>query len=102
MNEGPLIGEISVSNVSIQPRILYSEYLERSVVIDIYLPAGILSQDDPDLLLINDGQDLVSVNFGNLVNKLITSGNITPFMSVGIHCGPDRLNEYGTICRADY
>lgn len=77
---------------------MYSEYLEREVIIDAYLPIAIDNTKSYDLLLINDGQDLRTMNF----NALLNSGNTGPLICIGIHASADRLNEYGTIYRADY
>lgn len=98
----------TVSQPATQPSILterktiYSDYLEREVLIDIYLPTVPVAAEDVALLLINDGQDLVRMNFGDILDSLVSSETIEPIMCVGIHCGIDRMNEYGTICQPDY
>jgi enterochelin esterase-like enzyme len=33
---------------------------------------------------------------------MIASGTIDPIMAIGIHCGADRMMEYGTVCSADF
>jgi len=81
--------------------VFYSEYLERDVIIDIYLPA-VLPAEIADLLLINDGQDLRTMNFSGVIDPLLRSKSIKPILCIGIHSGIDRMNEYGTMCRADY
>ncbi len=80
----------------------YSEYLERIVLLDIYLPTGVLQAEGLNLLLINDGQDLRTMDFESILNNLNAEGAIDPLFCVGIHCGPDRKNEYGTACQPDY
>lgn len=87
--------------LSIEQRVFYSEYLERDIIIDVYLPVD-LTTENVDLLLINDGQDLRTINFAELVDSLISSKAIKQVLCVGIHCGIDRMNEYGTSCCADY
>lgn len=96
------IEEISSSVAFTEQRLVYSEFLEREVIIDVYLPAQPVNENSFDLLLINDGQDLQTMNFASLLDSLITNEKITPLLCVGIHCGTNRMQEYGTICRADY
>ena len=103
MNEDNFkIDEIFSPAVITQQRLVYSEFLERDVVIDVYLPAPANGENVLDLLLINDGQDLQTMNFAALLDSLITTEKIAPLLCVGIHCGLNRIQEYGTICRADY
>ncbi len=81
---------------------LYSEFLERDVKLDIYLPADF----DPlvlySLLLINDGQDLPQMPFDTLLSELIITKQIESLIAIGIHCGVDRKMEYGTAYAADF
>ena len=79
-----------------------SDYLERRISVDIYLPTDVGLSDQVNLLLINDGQDLVTMGFENIFNSLLHQHQVEPIMCVGIHCGTDRINEYGTICQPDY
>jgi enterochelin esterase-like enzyme len=79
-----------------QRQILSSVYLKREVLIDFYLPPIIENLNGVNLLLINDGQDLSKMDFENMLNKLYNDGEIEPLFCVGIHCGADRKNEYGT------
>ncbi|WP_018615003.1 alpha/beta hydrolase [Segetibacter koreensis] len=87
----------------VEQRRIYSDYLERDVIVDIYLPISLLgTAEEIELLLINDGQDLRTMNFTSLIDSLLMSKSIRPVLCVGIHCGIDRMNEYGTICSVDY
>ncbi len=81
---------------------IYSEYLERKVFIDIYLPDGIISLEQVSLLLINDGQDLPKMPFDEILNDLWRQQVLEPLFCVGIHCGADRKMEYGTAYSADF
>lgn len=92
----------SLSAVTTERRIIYSDFLERDVIVDVYLPAHTLHLENASLLLINDGQDLVKMNFAAILDPLISSKKIEPVICVGIHCGADRRMEYGTACQADY
>jgi len=77
---------------SVKTQIIASAFLEREVTFDFYLPEKPLNEGE--LLLINDGQDLISMDFENILKDL--TDKITPLLCVGIYCGPDRKNEYGT------
>ncbi len=81
---------------------VYSDYLEREVECDIYLPKNVDSITHYSLLLINDGQDLVTMSFDIILNQLLESGELEPMICVGIHCGPDRKMEYGTAYSPDF
>jgi len=100
--ENLLMPEFNYPAIEVQELVLYSEYLERDVIVDVYFPGKDYTNEAFELLLINDGQDLRTMDFGELVDSLVTSGSIAPIVCVGIHCGSDRMNEYGTACRSDY
>lgn len=89
-------------SVVIKQRNIYSEYLEREVIVDLYIPIMHTGKSEVDLLLINDGQDLRTMEFGNILDQLLASKIISPLLCAGIHCGTDRMNEYGTAYRTDY
>ena len=78
-----------------QKQIISSIFLKREVLIDFYLPPS-KNPGNCNLLLINDGQDLITMDFKSILNKLYEGGKLQPLLCVGIHCGPDRKNEYGT------
>jgi enterochelin esterase-like enzyme len=79
-----------------------SKFLEREVLIDFYFPSGIPINGELNLLLINDGQDLVTMHFDNILDEVYAEGKTAPLLCAGIHCGPDRKNEYGTANVLDY
>ena len=90
-------------NTIIDSHILPSRFLKRKVIIDFYFPPGQNpGSEETDLLLINDGQDLVAMDFYTILNDLYSSNSIKPLLCVGIHCGPDRRNEYATAGILDY
>ena len=89
------------SKLLIQQHIIYSNYLDRDVIYDVYyLPEFINS--NPSLLLINDGQDLAKMPFSSLVTPLFETQEISPIFFVGIHCSAERKKEYGTSFSADF
>lgn len=79
-----------------------SAFLGRDVIIDIYFPPEKIDFNEIKLLLINDGQDLPSMNFESILKKLYKEQKISPLVCVGIHCGDDRKNEYGTAHILNY
>ncbi len=46
------------TSIVIKQRKIFSEYLEREVIVDLYIPVMHTGKSEVDLLLINDGQDL--------------------------------------------
>ncbi|HVZ95898.1 MAG TPA: alpha/beta hydrolase-fold protein [Chitinophagaceae bacterium] len=88
--------------VAAETHILYSALLKRNVTLSMYFPAADHFERKMDLLLINDGQDLVTMNFENILSGLYSSNSIKPVFCVGIGCGPDRKNEYGTAHIPDF
>ena len=90
------------SLVAIEKYILSSEFLAREVKIDCYIPAEFLDYNNLSLLLINDGQDLVTMGFEKIIDELYSTRAIHPIICVGIHCSTDRKNEYGTAKYLDY
>ena len=79
---------------------LESRFLERSVTVDCYLPEKFTP--DTSLLLINDGQDLLTMDFDTILHETAQLKPLRSLMCVGIHCGKDRKNEYGTANILDY
>jgi enterochelin esterase-like enzyme len=91
-----------VKGVVVENNILKSTLLLRDVKVDFYRPAQIPVDSNISLLLINDGQDLVTMQFDEILEKLYGNNTITPLFCVGIHCSADRKNEYGTAKVLDY
>lgn len=94
--------ESTLNSITVAQHSIYSEYLERDVVVDVYLPSIHSRNEHLSLLLLNDGQDLPKMPFDELLDQLITDGLIEPIICIGIHCGPERKMEYGTAYAADY
>ena len=98
----PVTENKTYSAITIEQRIIYSDYLERDVITDIYLPSVSITGEDTALLLVNDGQDLRKMDFASILDPLIAAGTIEPIVVVAMHCGADRMMEYGTIATSDY
>lgn len=79
-----------------------SAILDREVLIDVYLPIHIKHPGDMNLLLMNDGQDLIKMPFEDILNDLYYYEEIEPVLCVGIHCSADRKQEYGMAHFPDY
>jgi enterochelin esterase-like enzyme len=90
------------SDTSTNRHSIDSLFLKRKVLVDFYFPPGKIDCNDIKLLLINDGQDLLSMNFDNIIAELYKEKQIYPLLCVGIHCSEDRKNEYGTAHILNY
>jgi len=82
--------------------ILQSQYLEREVIIDFFLPSVESTATPISLLLINDGQDMEKMHFASILERLYSGQELEPLLFVAIHCGTDRKMEYGTQNHLDY
>jgi enterochelin esterase-like enzyme len=91
-----------VVSILSERHVISSSNLIRDVIVDVYFPSHVGNLGDITLLLINDGQNLAEMEFGNLLEELYHNELVTPLLCVGIHCGKDRKNEYGTIDVLDY
>ena len=89
-------------SVPVQNIVRHSTYLERDVLIDIYLPQVSSDSKHVSLLIINDGQDLPKFHFDQMLAELYEQKEIEPVLCVGIHCSADRKMEYGTANMLDY
>ncbi len=90
------------ATVVVENHVLKSVLLARDVKVDCYLPMQVTEPEKMSLLLINDGQDLVTMQFDGILEKLYEAEAITPLLCVCIHCSADRKNEYGTAKILDY
>lgn len=93
---------MNLSDITITELSVESVFLKRTVLIDCYYPDHLSTLNNISLLLINDGQDLRTMNFEEILNPLILDREIESLFCVGIHCATDRKNEYGTAEVLDY
>ena len=96
------MGQESTTNISVKSHTITSGFLGREVLIDIYIPTRSGQQPNLSLLLINDGQDLQTMHFEDILDELYEDAAISGLSCVGIHCSKDRKNEYGTAGVLDY
>lgn len=93
---------LNVSGILVENAQIDSEFLQRTVKVDFYLPKNVEDPPGMSLLLINDGQNMDEMNLGPLLEKLYANNEIEPLICVAIHAGTDRRMEYGTAQRPDY
>jgi enterochelin esterase-like enzyme len=55
-----------------------------------------------NLLLLNDGQEVITLRLGETLEKLYETGGIKPILVAAIHTDKDRLQEYGVAGKPDY
>lgn len=91
-----------LQHILVEQDIIFSEYLEREVTYDAYLPKQVQHPETMSLLLINDGQDLPKMPFDQLLNDLLEQKEIEPIFCIGIYCGEERKREYGVSYSADF
>ncbi len=91
---------IHIALTDIETFTIDSRFLERPVTVDCYLPPHL--SEDTSLLLINDGQDLLTMDFNSILSETRKLRPLQSLMCVGLHCGRDRKNEYGTARILDY
>jgi enterochelin esterase-like enzyme len=77
---------------------LTSAFLQREVVVDYYFHQ-IHQTIPPRVCIVHDGQDLVKMDFRNILQ---TSGGEVPIIFAAVHCGKERVEEYGMRCGTDY
>lgn len=80
---------------------LHSNYLERTVQLEVFKPAAPAMGSGYPLLLLNDGQDSLAVGLFDTLENLVTAGHIHATLAVGVVAG-DRMAEYGTAFRHDH
>ena len=91
-----------ITGIVIDKYILPSAFLDREVIVDCYYSEDYFDNSIISLLLVNDGQDLRTMKFEDILENLYTAEKIEPVFCVGIHCATDRKNEYGTAGILDY
>lgn len=96
------MSEYKAANILVKQHVISSEFLKRDVLIDFYFPPGSADPTNLSLLLVNDGQDLVTMKFEEILDELYETDLINNLFCVGIHCAKDRKNEYGTAEYLDY
>ena len=91
-----------VSGILVENLVFPSEFLQRELKIDCYLPKNVADPSSMRLLLINDGQDMATLGLESMLTNLYALHEIRPLLCVGIHAAKDRKKEYGIAGRPDY
>jgi len=80
-----------------------SEHLKRDVTITLLIPDGYDSIEPLNLLLLNDGQEVITLRLAETLEKLYSTGSIKPILVAAINAdNKDRLQEYGVAGKPDY
>lgn len=90
------------SGILIENTSIRSEFLNREVKINFFLPRNVADPTQISLLLINDGQNLEEVGFLRILDSLYSEKLIEPLLCAGIHAGKERKMEYGVASQTDY
>jgi enterochelin esterase-like enzyme len=93
---------IPVPGILIENTTIDSLYLQREVIIDIYLPKNVADPSGLSLLLINDGQNMEELGLSKMLGEVYTANKISPVLCVGIHANENRKTEYGMASSVDY
>lgn len=88
--------------VPVETHLLQSYNLQREVRVDCYLPIPMQTTGETTLLLINDGQDLQTMNFKFILEQFYREGGNSNLLCAAMHCLADRRNEYATANMLDY
>jgi enterochelin esterase-like enzyme len=81
---------------------IFSDFLQREILISIILPQMFDPSGNYKLLLCNDGQDFADLQMQMQLNILQSDNKINDVVVVGIHADHNRLYEYGTAIMPDY
>ncbi|MGB4845584.1 MAG: alpha/beta hydrolase-fold protein [Ferruginibacter sp.] len=93
---------IKAANIFVENHVVVSKFLDREVKVDFYYPPSSVNPENLSLLLVNDGQDLVTMKFEEILDELYETRSVNNLFCVSIHCSKDRKNEYGTANYLDY
>jgi enterochelin esterase-like enzyme len=93
---------VNVSGILVENTIVTSEYLQRDVKVDFFLPKNVIEPSAMSLLLINDGQDMEVLGLEAMLTQLYSENAIQPLLCVAIHANKDRRREYGVAGQPDY
>lgn len=77
-----------------------SNSLHRTVRVDVYGSQSEKTFDQCDLLLFNDGQELINMNLDHMLSHF--NKHADKLICVGIHASEDRKQEYGVVGFPDY
>ncbi len=82
--------------------VLFSDFLDKEISLTAYYSIKDILGSNTSLLLVNDGQDLVKMEFEKILATLYAQKKIGSILCIGVHCTADRNREYGVAYRADF
>jgi len=88
--------------IALQELTIQSTILERDVTCTLLMPEDGAVAEPLNLLLLNDGQDLEALKLADTLENLYERNCIKPLLTVAIHAGEDRLQEYGIAGKPDF
>ena len=80
---------------------IYTKLLQRNVEVEILTPPELDNTKEYPLLILNDGQDSLSVKVKETIERLVVEKVIPEIIVVGV-VAADRMQEYGVAFRSDY
>jgi enterochelin esterase-like enzyme len=92
----------NVSGILMENIVLRSDWLQRDVKVDFFLPCNVTDPSQLNLLLINDGQNMEELGLESILEQLYSDNKLEPLLCVAIHAGEERKMEYGVAAQADY
>lgn len=96
------LSALSCKRVDQREDALYSTNLQRTVQLTIIHSPIPQDKSKLNLLILNDGQDLVKFRVREIVDSLYQLGAIQPLVVVAVHASNDRMQEYGVADKPDY
>ena len=90
------------SRILVEDFLVQSDFLQRHVRTDFYLPRNVTEPSQMNLLLINDGQDMDNLHLSKILEYLYAENLIEPMLCVGLYPGEERKMEYGIASEHDY
>ena len=69
---------VNVSGILVENTIVTSEFLQREVKVDFFLPKNVIDPSAMSLLLINDGQDMEVLGLEAILSQLYSQNAIQP------------------------
>lgn len=94
-------GQQAQETVLVTDGSIQSGMLQRTVWYHTYRPQP-FTPDSISLLLLYDGQELLTTPFYQRLVAMQDAGLLQPLLIVAVHAGPQRLLEYGTAGVPDY
>ncbi len=82
--------------------VLKSVHLNREVELEVLLPAGLLGNELLNLLILNDGQEVVGLKLQHTLTTLNAKGKTGLIAAVAVKASEERIQEYGVAGVPDY